>query len=230
MDAWYDGIPTVAALAAATIGAGSLALLIARAIRLSRWLGRISPDAAAPDDVIDRMATLADIAKREGLLHAEAMVDAATDPILAEGLMLTVNGFSDAQIQERLDTALQTRAARATVGRRWLGAIGRWPAASVIPGAAILLAVMLDFTSDPAAMPAFLSGVAVLAFLALTTVPAVLPVSTGASSAAAALSGLFQVLTVSMIRAGCGGAEVRRQLTGYLPASQRSSDALAQAA
>jgi chemotaxis protein MotA len=101
------------------------------------------------DDVIDTLAPLADVARREGMLALEARVADVEDPFLRNGVQLLVDGMDTEQVQEMLEIEL------AALDERHRAAIGFWKAlggyAPTIGmlGTVIGLVSMLGNLSDP---------------------------------------------------------------------------------
>ncbi len=233
MGDWFEGLPTVVGLAAASVVAGALALLLVRSLRLERrLLRRVTQDSGSPTATIEQLVTLADLARAQGLLVAESRVDPAAEPLLALGLKLAADGVPADQMAEQLNQSLDARTLGSPVNRLLTDALGRWPSLLVAAGASILLMVLLSQARDPAAAPRFIVAAAAFIFLGAACANAVLPITSvdQASGPARLLCGVFQVLGATMIRSGSSGHAIRERLTGMLPPSSRPSIRVADAA
>lgn len=99
--------------------------------------------------VIDTLAPLADVARREGMLALEARIEEIEDPFLRGGVQSLVDGMDTEQIQETLEIEI------AAVDERHQTAIGLWKAlGGYAPtfgmlGTVIGLINMLGNLSDP---------------------------------------------------------------------------------
>lgn len=101
------------------------------------------------DEVIDTLAPLADVARREGMLALEARIDSVEDPFLKGGVQLLVDGMDTEQIQQTMEIEI------AAVDERHRTAIGFWKALGGyaptlgMMGTVIGLINMLGNLSDP---------------------------------------------------------------------------------
>lgn len=227
---WSDLFPLLA-VSAGSLGAAAVALAIAAVFRLDRrWFSRavIHP----PHDTIDRLAALADVAKAQGLLTAESRVDADAEPLLARGLRLAVDGIAPDEIARQLNETLDAQSDAPS----WVARILRLAHLSQAHtiAAVVLFGLMIANRFEPELTPAFTAGIAVLAFLALSTVACIAaslrPARAAHGAAPGLLSATMQIVGATLIGSGCDGGEVRGRLSALLPPSHRASEALTRAA
>lgn len=230
MPIWLEGIPTLLAIAMAAVGACGIALAAAHAMDLPTLLARKQP-AASPEQAVDRIAQIADVARREGLLAAELMVDAGREPILAMGISLAIEGATPDTVRERLDSQVQARVALPARGGSPLRGPS-FPPILTMAAAGMVLAVILGFARDPGS----LGGLPALAVLGIAGVMAIGVSVLGSrdrshvSKTDGALAALLEAAGAGMIRQGFDGSAVRAHLTGLLPPSARPRVAPAKAA
>jgi flagellar motor component MotA len=234
MAPWIQGILTTLAVAIACVGAGLLAVAAARFLRLDLLLSRFAN--ARTDStgiVIDRLAAIADIAKEEGLLRAEAHVDQHAEPALARGLRSALDGADEQQINDAIHAAIDTVACPAPAGVCRILSEPRVPMMLAILGAGTLLLMMIGNASAPNAVPAVGAALGFLLLIAasvLLTLQGPIAGRLAGLRRDAAFAAVLQARAVQLIVSGADGAKVRAALQAMLPPSHRPSVRIAQAA
>mgnify|MGYP000623615157 CR=1 FL=1 len=105
-----------------------------------------------PPDIaklIDQLVSLAETARREGLLALENRLEEISDPFLALGIQMAVDGTQPDVIEETLRSQMEAVAARHNAGRKILDNYGKFAPAFGMIGTLIGLIIMLGQLNDP---------------------------------------------------------------------------------
>lgn len=134
----------------ATVASYSLAENIASLKAFKKiFMPGAQPEPAA---TIDTLMTMADKARREGLLGLEDMTKDMKDPFLQRGVQLAVDGTDAATIQESLTAEVKAMKERHKVVATWFTAAGIFAPTFGIIGAVIGLIAVMSKLDDPAAL------------------------------------------------------------------------------
>ena len=109
-------------------------------------------------ELIDTMVSLAEIARREGLLALEDRLQSVPNPFIRLGLQMAVDGTRPEVIEDVLKTDIDAVAMRHRDGKGMIDQIGRFGPAFGMIGTLLGLIIMLGNMSDPATIG---SGMAV---------------------------------------------------------------------
>ena len=221
---WFTGIPEILAISLGACSAIGAAMWLAARLPLDHMFDWLLPRAEpAPAAEIDRLAALADLAQREGLLGIEAQLEPGADQILAAGIHMLIEGTPSGRVRRDLETLLdQTLAADVKKGG------GRWTRVAhiaVLAAAAFgLVSVWCIGTGKIGAVPPITGLLACYtALLALAFVGPLCDKAFVGAGSEHALSGLMAIESVILIAERKGSAAVRARLTELLPPSGRDS-------
>lgn len=114
---------------------------LARSVNLLTIVGKVFfRKTFSPTDLISSIVTLAETARREGILDLENAIEKTDDPFLIRGVRLAVDGTEPDLIMDILETELQFIETRHRDARQTMGTLGRNWALFGILGAFIVLA------------------------------------------------------------------------------------------
>ena len=102
------------------------------------------------DEVIDTLAPLADVARREGMLALEARIESIEDPFLRSGVQLLVDGMDTEQIQQTMEIEIAALDERHRVAIGFWKSLGGYAPTLGMLGTVIGLINMLGNLTDPA--------------------------------------------------------------------------------
>jgi chemotaxis protein MotA len=102
-----------------------------------------------PLEIIELMATMADKARREGLLALEEESKKIEDPFLRKGIMLVVDGIEPAQVRTIMELEIHNMEARHAVGYGFFNTAGGFGPTFGIIGTVMGLISVLKSLSDP---------------------------------------------------------------------------------
>jgi chemotaxis protein MotA len=174
------------------------ARVMRRAFTILPWVFRSPvPNRRA---IIDRMVEWSTLARRQGLLGLEPMLDAEKDEFIRRGLQLVIDGSEPEAIRSILETELESREAADLRAARVFEGMGTYAPTLGIVGAVLGLMSVMQNLSDPqklgtgiaAAFTATVYGIG-LANLFL------LPVASKLKTAALALSHVREMVIEGMI-------------------------------
>lgn len=134
-----------------TIGAGIMAYRSHELGRIPRALAQAF--SAKPPDVdrlVTDLASLADVARRQGMLALEAQLPELSDDALREGAQLLVDGLDADQVRELVEIDIAALDERHRVGIDFFKTLGGYSPTFGMLGTVIGLINMLQNLSDPA--------------------------------------------------------------------------------
>jgi chemotaxis protein MotA len=146
------------AIAAATISFPLKTVLSLPAL----FMGSIRAHKAEGSSAIEVLVSMADKARREGLLALEDDSKKIDDPFLRRGVMLVVDGVDPAQVRSILEIEVEQMSERHARGIGFLNAVGGFAPTMGIIGTVMGLVSVLKQLSDPGKLGASIAA----AFLA----------------------------------------------------------------
>ncbi len=130
------------------IGGAIASVMVAyplKAILMSLKYGMISVshDEYSPQAAIEQIVSLAETARREGLLALENRMEEITDPFLAGGIRMAVDGMSPEVVEAIMNTEIDAVNGRHNYGRSVIANYGKYAPAFGMIGTLIGLVLML---------------------------------------------------------------------------------------
>jgi chemotaxis protein MotA len=104
------------------------------------------------------IVAMADLARRHGLLALEEMVRDVEDPLLRQGIELTVDGTDPEEIQEILEALIISKRAEDKIGIKFFGDMGGYAPTLGIIGTVIGLIHVLGNLSSPEKLGHLIAG------------------------------------------------------------------------
>jgi len=102
-----------------------------------------------PDEDIERMVQLAEVARREGLLALERAADSVDDPFFKKGVELTVDGVDPEEIQDILEGEISSIKERHRMGAKFFADMGGFSPTLGIIGTVVGLIHVLANLNNP---------------------------------------------------------------------------------
>jgi chemotaxis protein MotA len=103
-------------------------------------------------DLIEQLVSLAETARRDGLLALEGRLDEISDPFIVLGIQMAVDGTRAEVIEDIMRTEIDAVAARHQNGKKVLEQLGRFAPAFGMIGTLMGLIIMLGQLEDPDAL------------------------------------------------------------------------------
>lgn len=197
---------------------------------IAKTLFNRTPD---PAEVIRSLVDLAEVARRDGILALEGMIDEMRDEFLVRGVQMAVDGTDPEIIQAVMETELDNLLERHETGKGLLDSMGRYAPAFGMIGTLVGLVAMLSNMDDPSKIGAGMAA-ALLTTLygALLANVVFLPLADKLAlrSSEEALVKTIVIHGVMSIQSGDNPRTVESKLITFLPPSQRTETTDAAAA
>ena len=147
--AFWD-LPSVLVVFGGTLGALLMCFPLATVKKLPRVLMRtLSPGPARPEQLVAQLVSLAETARRDGILALENRLAEIDDRFLRLGLQLAVDGARPELLEEVLRGEMEAMSLRHRDGRAILDQVGKFAPAFGMIGTLLGLIVLLGNMSDP---------------------------------------------------------------------------------
>lgn len=146
-------IPSLVIVFGGTIGVTLMSFPLAKVLSLHAIV--MKTIFGAPPDVLATIQDLvkyAEVARREGILSLESLIDEMKDPFIVRGVKMAVDGTDPELIRTIMDTELEALMDRHTQGKQVLDAIARYAPAYGMIGTLMGLIFMLNNMDDPSAI------------------------------------------------------------------------------
>jgi chemotaxis protein MotA len=118
-----------------------------RAIAMLPWIFR--PPRLRPEQQIRKIVDWSHVARRQGLLGLEPMIEGEDDPFLRKGLQLVVDGSEPEAIRGTLEVELEAREAADTRAAKVFEGMGIYAPTLGIIGAVLGLMAVMQNLADP---------------------------------------------------------------------------------
>jgi chemotaxis protein MotA len=223
-------IPAIILVIVATFGAAMASQTMDDLKKLPAWfkMGALPAKVPPPTAQIQTLVTLAEKARKEGLLALEAQVKDIDDPFLKRGLQMGIDGTDPEELRGVLEGEIAAKKAEDKVAAKFFNAMGGYAPTIGIVGCIVGLINVMGSLSDPeslgpmiaAAFIATLWGVMAANFWFLPMGAKILRVS---ELQAAQMELLVEGITE--IQAGTSPRAVRQKLSSMVPPSALAKDA-----
>jgi chemotaxis protein MotA len=223
-------IPAIILVIVATFGAAMSGQTMDDLKKMPGWFKLALMPAKVPPatDQIQTLVSLAERARREGLLALEAQVKAIEDPFLKRGLQMGIDGTDPEELRAVLESEISAKKAEDKVAAKFMTTMGGYAPTIGIVGCIVGLMNVMGSLSDPealgpmiaAAFVATLWGVMAANFWFLPMGAKILRVS---ELQAAQMELLVEGITE--IQAGTSPRAVRLKLTALIPPSELAKEA-----
>jgi chemotaxis protein MotA len=116
-------------------------------MKIVRWVFR--PPTHDPEALIVRVVEWSGVARKQGLLALEGLVEAESDPFIKKGLQMLVDGSEPDMIRNILEVEMQTREHFDTQGAKVFEGMGIYAPTLGIIGAVLGLMAVMKNLADP---------------------------------------------------------------------------------
>ena len=103
----------------------------------------------SPQKLIGELVSLAEVARRNGILSLEGMTDGIEDKFIVEGIRMAVDGTDPELMQQILGSEIDAVAARHRQGKQIFDILGKYAPAFGMIGTLIGLVIMLNHMEEP---------------------------------------------------------------------------------
>jgi chemotaxis protein MotA len=223
-------LPAIILVLVATFGAAMSSQTMDDLKKMPAWFKMAVMPAKVPPatDQIQTLVTLAEKARKEGLLALEAQVKAIEDPFLKRGLQMGIDGTDPEELRAVLEAEIGAKKAEDKVAAKFMNAMGGYAPTIGIVGCIVGLMNVMANLNEPsslgpmiaAAFVATLWGVMAANFWFLPMGAKILRVS---ELQAAQMELLVE--GIAEIQAGTSPRAVRQKLTSLVPPSELAREA-----
>jgi chemotaxis protein MotA len=223
-------LPAMILVLVATLGAAIAGSTMADAKKIPGWFKMaLLPAKVAPAaDQIGTLVSLAEKARKEGLLALEAQVKDIDDPFLKRGLQMGIDGTDPEELRQVLEGEIAAKKAEDKVAAKFFNAMGAYAPTIGIIGTVIGLINVLQNLSDPGSLGPMISA----AFIAtlwgvLSANFFFLPMGTKILRISDVQAAQMELLVegITEIQAGTSPRAVRQKLTALVPPSEVTREA-----
>ncbi|SDF10437.1 chemotaxis protein MotA [Blastococcus fimeti] len=218
-------LPAIILVIVATFGAAMASQTMADLKKMPAWfkMAVLPAKVPPPTDQIQILVTLAEKARKEGLLALEAQVKAIEDPFLKRGLQMGIDGTDPEELRDVLESEISAKKAEDKVAAKFMNAMGGYAPTIGILGCIVGLMNVMGNLNSPetlgpmvsAAFIATLWGVMAANFWFLPMGAKILRVS---ELQAAQMELLVE--GIAEIQAGTSPRAVRQKLNALIPPSE----------
>ncbi len=223
-------LPAIVLVVIATLGAAMASQTMSDLKKIPGWLKMavLPAKVPPPTEQIQTLVSLAEKARKEGLLALEAEVKAIDDPFLKRGLQMSIDGTDPEDLRAVLESEISAKKAEDKVAAKFMNAMGGYAPTIGILGCIVGLMNVMGNLSNPealgpmvsAAFIATLWGVMAANFWFLPMGAKILRVS---ELQAAQMELLVEGITE--IQAGTSPRAVRQKLISLVPPSEVAREA-----
>lgn len=218
-------LPAIVLVIVATFGAAAASQTMEDLKKLPAWFKMALMPAKVPaaSEQIQTLVSLAEKARKEGLLALEAQVKAIEDPFLKRGLQMGIDGTDPEELRTVLESEIAAKKAEDKVAAKFMNAMGGYAPTIGILGCIVGLMNVMGNLNNPetlgpmvsAAFIATLWGVMAANFWFLPMGAKILRVS---ELQAAQMELLVE--GIAEIQAGTSPRAVRQKLSALIPPSE----------
>jgi chemotaxis protein MotA len=223
-------LPAIVLVIVATFGAAMASHTMADLKKMPAWfkMAVLPAKVPAPTEQIQTLVSLAEKARKEGLLALEAQVKAIEDPFLKRGLQMGIDGTDPEELRTVLESEISAKKAEDKVAAKFMNAMGGYAPTIGILGCIVGLMNVMGNLNSPetlgpmvsAAFIATLWGVMAANFWFLPMGAKILRVS---ELQAAQMELLVE--GIAEIQAGTSPRAVRQKLNALIPPSELAKEA-----
>lgn len=220
-------IPSICVVGGGTLGTLVLAFPLANVLKVhSVFLKSVFGTPPDPADTIRDLVKYAEVARRDGILSLEGMIDDMRDPFIVRGIKMAVDGTDPDLIRVILETEVEAMIDRHADAKKMLDNAGKYAPAFGMIGTLMGLIFMLQNMDDPSAI-----GPGMAVALITTMYGAIIAnVITGpiadkltTNDASETLLRTIIIAGVMAIQSGDNPRVVETKLLTYLPPDKRAA-------
>ncbi len=223
-------LPAMLLVFGGTFGAAIAGSSMSDVTKLGGWfkLALVPPKVPSAAEQIAGLVTLAEKARKEGLLALESQVKDIDDPFLKRGLQMAIDGTDPDVLRAVLEGEIGAKKGEDKVAAKFFTAMGGYAPTVGIIGTVIGLIHVLENLSNPDVLGPLIAGAFVATLWGVMTANVFwLPMAakiTRTSDLQAAQMNLL-VEGIAEIQAGTSPRAVRQKLTSLVPPSEIAKEA-----
>jgi len=208
-----------------TFGAAVAGAAMADVTKVGGWFKKaLLPEKVPPlTDRIQVLVSLAEKARKEGLLALEAQVKDIDDPFLKRGLQMGIDGTDPEELRTVLEGEISAKKGEDKVAAKFFTAMGGYAPTVGIIGTVVGLIHVLENLSDPASLGPLIAGAFVATLWGVLSANIFwLPMGAKITRISELQAAQMELLVegITEIQAGTSPRAVRLKLTSLVPPSE----------
>ena len=223
-------LPPLLLVFGGTFGAAIAGSAMADIKKMGGWFKQALMPAKVPP-IADRIATLvslAEKARKEGLLALEAQVKDIDDPFLKRGLQMGIDGTDPEELRTVLEGEISAKKSEDKVAAKFFNAMGGYAPTIGIIGTVVGLIHVLENLSDPGSLGPLIAGAFVATLWGVLSANIFwLPMGAKITRISDLQAAQMELLVegITEIQAGTSPRAVRQKLTALVPPSEVAREA-----
>jgi chemotaxis protein MotA len=223
-------LPAMVLVFGGTFGAAIAGSSMADVKKVGGWFKQALLPAKVPPitDRIQTLVTLAEKARKEGLLALEAQVKAIDDPFLKRGLQMGIDGTDPEELRTVLEGEIAAKKAEDKVGAKFFTAMGGYAPTIGIIGTVVGLIHVLENLDAPETLGPLIAGAFVATLWGVLSANLFwLPMGAKITRISELQAAQMELLVegITEIQAGTSPRAVRQKLTSLVPPSEVQREA-----
>jgi chemotaxis protein MotA len=218
-------LPPLILVFGGTFGAAIAGSAMADVKKIGGWFKQALLPAKVPpiSDRIQTLVSLAEKARKEGLLALEAQVKEIDDPFLKRGLQMGIDGTDPEELRAVLEGEISAKKAEDKVAAKFFTAMGGYAPTVGIIGTVVGLIHVLENLSDPGSLGPLIAGAFVATLWGVLSANIFwLPMGAKITRISELQAAQMELLVegITEIQAGTSPRAVRMKLTSLVPPSE----------
>src|SRR3982751_6451809 len=218
-------LPPLILVFGGTFGAAIAAAAMSDVKKIGGWFKQalLPPQVPPIADRIQTLVTLAEKARKEGLLALEAQVKSIEDPFLKRGLQMGIDGTDPEELRAVLEGEISAKKAEDKVAAKFFTAMGGYAPTVGIIGTVVGLIHVLENLSNPASLGPLIAGAFVATLWGVLSANILwLPMGAKITRISELQAAQMELLVegITEIQAGTSPRAVRLKLTSLVPPSE----------
>jgi chemotaxis protein MotA len=223
-------LPPLILVFGGTFGAAIAGSAMADIKKIGSWFKQALLPAQVPPiaDRIQTLVSLAEKARKEGLLALEAQVKNIEDPFLKRGLQMGIDGTDPEELRAVLEGEIAAKKAEDKVAAKFFTAMGGYSPTIGIIGTVVGLIHVLENLSNPESLGPLIAGAFVATLWGVLSANVFwLPMGAKITRISDLQAAQMELLVegITEIQAGTSPRAVRQKLTSLVPPSEVAKEA-----
>jgi chemotaxis protein MotA len=223
-------IPPLILVFGGTFGAAIAGSALNDVKKIGGWFKQalLPPQVPPISDRIQTLVSLAEKARKEGLLALEAQVKEIDDPFLKRGLQMGIDGTDPEELRAVLEGEISAKKAEDKVAAKFFTAMGGYAPTVGIIGTVVGLIHVLENLSDPSSLGPLIAGAFVATLWGVLSANIFwLPMGAKITRISELQAAQMELLVegITEIQAGTSPRAVRQKLTSLVPPSEVAKEA-----
>jgi chemotaxis protein MotA len=223
-------LPAMLLVFGGTFGAAIAGSSMADVKKIGGWfkLGLLPPAVPPAKEQIQTLVTLAEKARKEGLLALEAQVKQIQDPFLKRGLQMGIDGTDPEELRSVLESEISAKKAEDKVAAKFFTGMGGYAPTIGIIGTVIGLIHVMENLDKPETLGPLIAGAFVATLWGVMTANVFwLPMAAKITRTSDLQAAQMELLVegIAEIQAGTSPRAVRLKLSALIPPSETAKEA-----